>query len=200
MAHKKKEKKKDAKVKTDLPALSDIPAFFPAPGIGRLALNNPVVMGALIGYTIAEKTQQFWGPTVEAHARRTRDRFRKDTSTSIDPSSPWNIPEGYGFDPSSLMDLPPQTMTPSEQFPPVKRPRATSKANKATKEAWKLLLKGRKGKLTKKACQQLLKKASMMASKANPNTKSRIGKAKNGTTRACKKIRKTIWGQTKRNK
>jgi hypothetical protein len=191
MAHKKKEKKKDSKVKTDLPSLSEIPAFFPAPGVGALALTNPAVAGALLGYTIAEATQKYWGPPVEAHARRTRARFRKDTSTAIDPSSPWFIPEGYSMGPYG----PP---APAVAPMPVKRTRATTKANKATKMAWKILTKGRKGKLTQAACQKLLKKCSIMASKANPNTKSRIGKAKNGTTKACKKIRKTIWGTNKR--
>jgi len=190
MGH-KKPKKKDSKVKTDLPSLSDIPAFLPYPGLGRLALTNPWIAGALIGYTVAEQTQGIWGPPVEAHARRTRARFTKDTSTSIDPSSPWNIPEGYGFQPQA----PALDMTTA----PVKRTRAVTKANKATKKAWRILTKGRKGKLTKSQCQKLLKKCSMMASKANPNTKSRIGKAKNGTTRACKRIRKEIWGTTKRN-
>lgn len=198
MAHKKKEKKKDSKVKTDLPALSDIPAFFPAPGVGALALTNPWVAGALLGYTVAEATQGVWGPPVEAHARRTRDRFRKDTSTSIDPSSPWiGIPqEGLPGSQWLRPEIARGYMPPTADQP--KRTRATTKANKATKMAWNILTKGRKGKLTQSACQKLLKKCSMMASKANPNTKSRIGKAKNGTTKACKKIRKAIWGTNKR--
>ena len=82
---------------------------------------------------------------------------------------------------------------------PLKRTRKTTKANKATKMAWKILTKGRKAKLTQSACRKLLKKCSMIASKANPNTKSRIGTANNGTTKCCKKIRKSIWGTTKRN-
>ena len=187
MAHQKKEKKKESKVKTDLPALSDIPAFFPAPGVGALALTNPAVAGALLGYTIAEATQKYWGPPVEAHARRTRERF---TSESIDPSSPWNIPEGWGYQAQGPIGPPAPEA--------IKRTRKVTKANKATKMAWDVLTKGRKGKLTKSACQKLLKKCSMMASKANPNTKSRIGKAKNKTTRECRKIRRKIWGTSKR--
>ena len=137
-----------------------------------------------------ENTERFWGPRVEAHAQRTRDRFRKDTSTAIDPSSPWNIPEGWGYQAKGPIG-PPAPMT-------TKRTRKVTKANKATKLAWDMLQKRMKGKMTKEKCQKLLKKCSMMASKANPNTKSRIGKGKNQTCKDCRKIRKSIWNTNKR--
>jgi hypothetical protein len=197
MAHKKKEKKKDSKVKTDLPAISDIPAFFPAPGIGALALTNPAIAGALIGYTIAEKTQGIWGPPVEAHAQATRadvDRYLQQFQQFQDTGPATTGGGRSGFVPLA----PPTSSLRATADQPVKRTRQVTKANKATKKAWQILTKDRKGKLTKSQCQKLLKKCSMMASKANPNTKSRIGKAKNRTTKACKKIRKEIWGTTKR--
>jgi hypothetical protein len=197
MAHKKKAKKKEPKVKTDLPSLSDIPAFFPAPGLGRLALSNPYLAGALIGYTVAEQTQGIWGPPVEAHARRTRDRFTKDTSTSIDPSSPWIIPEGWGYQAQGPIGPPAPSMRATADQP-VKRTRKITKSNKATKKAWDILRKRMKGKMTKEKCQKLLKKCSMISSKANPNTKSRIGKGKTQTCKDARKIRKEIWGTTKR--
>jgi hypothetical protein len=201
MAHKKPKKKK-SKVKFDLPSLSEIPAFFPAPGIGALALTNPVVAGALLGYTVAEKTQGIWGPPVEAHAQATRadvDRFMQQFK-QFKETGPASVGGGRtGFVPQTPTGIPiPAPFAMAEA--PVKRTRKVTKANKATKKAWKILTRGRKGKLTKSACQKLLKKCSMMASKANPNTKSRIGTAKNGTTKACKKIRKEIWGTTKRYK
>ena len=203
MVLRRKSKKKKSKSKRkrgdrlpDLPG-PDIPLYGPAGGLAGLAIaaaTNPIVAAAIgtgLGtYALMENTERFWGPPVERHAQRTRDRFRKDTSTAIDPASPWNIPEGWGYQAQGPIGPPAPE--------PVKRTRTVTKANKATKMAWEMLTKGRKGKLTKSACQKLLKKCSMMASKANPNTKSRIGKAKNGTTKACKKIRKKIWGTNKR--
>jgi hypothetical protein len=168
--------------------LPDLPGPDPLLNLAAAAAGlTPIGRGVLMGYMLAENTERLWGPPVEAHARKARDWF---TSESIDPGSPWTIPEGWGYQAQGPIGPPAPE--------PVKRTRKVTKANKATKMAWDVLTKGRKGKLTKSACQKLLKKCSMMASKANPNTKSRIGKAKNKTTRECRKIRRKIWGTTKR--
>jgi len=174
-------KKAKAEIRHDLPAISDIPAFFPAPGLGRLALSNPIVAGVLLGYTVAEKTQQLWGPPVQAHADQTRqdwDNFMSQFSQFTE-TGPVSIGGGRG---------PRATPKPKRKI---------SKANKAFKKAYKIVSKGFKGPMTRKKCEIFMRKASKMASKANPHTKSRIGKAKNATTRHCRKIRKGVWGVTK---
>ena len=116
-----------------------------------------------------------------------RQRFNYFPESEIDPDSDWIMPEGYAQSPRMPM-----------QEEPVKQARKVSKANKATKKAWKMLTKGVKGKLTQDKCRKLLKKCATMASKANPNTKSRIGKGKSKMCKDCRKIRKEIWGTTKR--
>ena len=63
--------------------------------------------------------------------------------------------------------------------------RKLSKANKAMKQAMK-------------ATGNNFKQASKIASKANPATKSKIGKGTSSTKRLARKIRKSIWGVTKR--
>ena len=175
--------------------LPDIPGPDPLLNVAAAAFGlTPVGRGVLAGYMLAENTEKYWGPPVEKQAQWTARQWEEYQNwyerniraqyagSEIDPDSP------LGYTPRRGMVA---TVAP-------KGTRKVTKANKATKMAWQLLTKGRKAKLTKSACQKLLKKCSMIASKANPNTKSRIGKAKNGTTKACKKIRKEIWGTTKR--
>jgi hypothetical protein len=192
-------RKKAKKYKKRLPDLPgpDVPLYGPLGGLVGLAMRNPIVPAILGAYALAENTERFWGPPVSAHAQRTRDRFRKDTSTGIDPSSPWIIPEGWGYQAQGPMGPPAPSMQATADQP-VKRTRKVTKSNKATKKAWDMLRKRMKGKMTKEKCQKLLKKCSMISSKANPNTKSRIGKGKTQTCKDARKIRKEIWGTTKR--
>jgi hypothetical protein len=70
-------------------------------------------------------------------------------------------------------------------IPKVKR--KLSKANKAMKQAMK-------------ATKNNFKQATKIASKANPATKSKIGKGTSTVKRLARKIRKSIWGVTKRFK
>ena len=69
--------------------------------------------------------------------------------------------------------------------PKVKR--KLSKANKAMKQAMK-------------ATKNNFKQATKIASKANPATKSKIGKGTSTVKRLARKIRKSVWGVTKRFK
>ena len=65
--------------------------------------------------------------------------------------------------------------------------RKVSKANKAMKQAMK-------------ATKNNFKQATKIASKANPNTKSKIGKGTTTVKRLARKIRRSVWGVTKRFK
>ena len=200
MATKKAKKtKKRSKTGDRLPDLpgSDVlytGGRYSAAGLLAAAAVNPYVAAAIgtgLGtYAMMENTERLWGPRVEAHAQRTRDRFRKDTSTALVPSSAWDIPEAWGYQARAPIG-PPAPAT-------VKRTRKVSKANKATKKAYRFLADNSKGKMTQKKCCDLLKKAASMASKANPATKSRIGKGNTPMKRECRKIRKDIWKTTKR--
>ena len=180
----------------DLPG-PDIPFYGPGGGLAGLALAarvNPYVAAAVatgLGtYAFMENTEKWWGPPVERHAQRTRDRFRQDTSSAIDPSSPWYIPEGYGYEAKGPIGPP---------YEPVQRvKRKVSKANKATKKAYAYLRKKSKGKMSQKKCCDILKKAAKMASRANPNTPTRIGKGRSPMKTECRKIRKSLWGTNKR--
>jgi len=69
----------------------------------------------------------------------------------------------------------------------VKVKRKLSKANKAMKQAMK-------------ATKNNFKQATKVASKANPNTKSRIGKGSSKVQKLARKIRKSIWGKLRRKK
>lgn len=65
--------------------------------------------------------------------------------------------------------------------------RKLSKANKAMKQAMK-------------ATKNNFKQATKIASKANPRTKSRIGKGASKVKKLARKIRKSVWGSLRRKK
>ena len=65
--------------------------------------------------------------------------------------------------------------------------RKVSKANKAMKQAMK-------------ATKNNFKQATKIASKANPNTKSKIGKGATKVKKLARKIRKSVWGSLRRKK
>jgi len=63
--------------------------------------------------------------------------------------------------------------------------RKVSKANKAMRQAMK-------------ATKNNFKQATKIASKANPGTKSRIGKGASKVKKLARKIRKSVWGKLRR--
>ena len=172
--------------------LPDVPGPDPViNAVATIAALHPAVRLPLMGYMMAENTEKYWGPHVYGAADNYMDWYERNVrnlyaGTEIDPKSPL----GY---------YPPRR---GPMGPPAPEPKATkrkiSKANKATKMAYNLLKSRVKGKLTKEKCQKLLKKCAKMASKANPNTKSRIGKGKTQMCADCRKIRKKIWNTNKR--
>jgi len=108
--------------------------------------------------------------------------------------------ERYWGDPLYGRFIPPVGPATEIEKPVKATTRKTSKANKAMKKAYAWLIKQHKGKMTQKKCRELLKKASRMASKANPGTKSRIGKTRRSKMlKECKRIRRQVWGTLKRN-
>jgi len=183
-----------------LPSLGEIseafsPRLLVSPSISAVLRRNPAVAAGLAAYAAAERTEHIWGPRVEGSGEFTarqweeyQDWYERNVrsayaGTEIDPDDP------LGFMPRQQMMMPEE---------PKKAKRKVSKANKATSRAYKFLQKGVKGKVTQKKCCALLKKAQSMASKANPNTKSRIGKGRTKNKTECRKIRKSLWGTTKR--
>jgi len=74
--------------------------------------------------------------------------------------------------------------------------RIASKANKAMKKAAAALKKA----YPKQDNRKRFQRATKIASKANPYTKSRIGKGKSFAHKTARKIRKGIWGISKRLK
>jgi len=160
--------------------LPDLPLDIPIPGISMImkALGVPSPIAYMVGaYQAAEMSEKYWGP-------RLFDYYGAGY-----PQAP--IP-GLGL--PGLPDMP--GVMPKALIPPTRK---TSKANKAMKKAYAWLIKGHKGKMTQKKCRELLKKASRMASKANPGTKSRIGKtSRSKMLKECKRIRKQVWGTLKR--
>ena len=73
------------------------------------------------------------------------------------------------------------------EAPLPKLKRKVSKANKAMKQAMK-------------ATKNNFKQATKIASKANPNTKSKIGKGTSKVKTLARKIRKSVWGTLRRKK
>jgi hypothetical protein len=182
-----------------LPSLGEIsdvfqPRLLVAPGIGPVLIRNPAIAAGLAAYAMAERTEGWWGPPVEAtgeatakqwedyqdwYERNVRSRY---AGSEIDPNSP-------------LAFQAPQMV---EGGPVQRVKRKVSKANKATKRAYRFLADKVKGKMTQKRCCELLKKAAKMAGKANPNTPSRIGKGRSPMKTECRKIRKSIWNTKRR--
>jgi len=84
----------------------------------------------------------------------------------------------------------------SEIIKPIQKvKRAATKADKAFRKAYKAV---KPKKITKTSAKIAFTKASKIASKANPATKSRIGKGKSKVQKLARKIRKAVWGVTKR--
>jgi len=75
--------------------------------------------------------------------------------------------------------------------------RKITKSNKALGSLYKFLVKQRKGKSTQKNCRLLLTRCAKIIGKANPNTKSRIGKGTSANQKLARKYRKKYWGTTK---
>ena len=187
-----------------LPSLGEIsdvfqPRLLTSPGPLAVIARNPRVLAALATYAALEKTEGWWGPPVEAtgaatakqwedyqdwYERNVRSRY---AGSEIDPESAL----GY-YPPRSGPMGPPEPV-------PQRVKRKVSKANKATKRAYRFLANSVKGKMTQKRCCDILKKAAKMASRANPNTPSRIGKGRTPMKTECRKIRKSIWNTTRRN-
>ena len=71
-----------------------------------------------------------------------------------------------------------------------------SKFNKAVSKAYSAV-KRQKGKRTPA---KAFKQATKIASRANPATKSRIGKGKSFAQKTARKIRKSVWGTIRRKK
>lgn len=94
-------------------------------------------------------------------------------------------------------DMPGFPLSPvgSKAFRRKARKKAKSKFNKAVSAAMKELKK-KKGKILKGTT--VFSKATKIASKANPATKSKIGKGKSFAQRTARKIRKSIWGTLRR--
>jgi len=159
-------------------------------GLPPAAYYPYVALGVTLGNLVTNLTRPHWEKPVSQSGFEMGTEVRKMfdmlalplTYEQIDPESPWRIPEGHEETPRA----------------PTKPKRKVSKANKATKRAYAYLAKLEKGKMTRKKCRALLKKAAKMASKANPNTKSRIGKRITKMLKECGKIRRDIWGTNKR--
>lgn len=111
--------------------------------------------------------------------------------TEIDPESPWMLPEGYAYETPMMPGVAPPRA-------PTKIKRKISKANRAMKMSYDFYRRKFKGKMTQKKCREIMRKASKMAGKANPHTRSRIGKGGDWIKRHCRKVRKGIWNTTKR--
>lgn len=160
--------------------LPDIPGDVPIPGISVIlkALKVPGPIAALVGaYQAAEMTEEYWGP-------RLFDYYGQGYPDPLRPEQIYveGSPERYIGAPQISQ----------------RQKRKISKANKATKKAYAYLRKKSKGKMTQKKCCDILKKAAKMASKANPNTPTRIGKGRSPMKTECRKIRKSLWGTNKR--
>ena len=181
----------------DLPG-PDIPTYGPLGGLLGLAMRNPYIPAALGAYALAENTERLWGPPVEAHASWTAKQWEEYQNWY--QQNIRSLYAGTEIDPESALGYyPPRRGPMGPPEPEAQRaPRKVSAANKATSRAYKFLKKDVKGKLTQKKCCQLLKRAQSMASKANPRTKSRIGKGRSKNQKECRRMRKSLWGTTKR--
>jgi len=167
-------------------------------GLPPAAYYPYVALGVTLGNLVTNLTRPYWEEPVKQSGREMGQEVRKMfdaialplTFESIDPASPWNIPPGYGA-PGM-----PRRASPTA---PTKTKRKISKANKAMKMAYDFYRKKHKGKMTQKKCRMLMRKASKMAGKANPHTKSRIGKGGDWIKRHCRKVRKGVWNTSRRS-
>ena len=109
------------------------------------------------------------------------------------PTGPWGYP---GMPSTDIMPVFTQGQTAPGIIQGVRK-RAKSKFNKAVSKAVVALSKGR-GRIVNPS--KRFAQAAKIASKANPVTKSRIGKGRSFAQKTARKIRKSVWGVTKRFK
>jgi len=169
------EKAQREDVLPSIPSVGIGPLQAPPLGLVGLAAVNPRLALIIATYMAVEKTEQYWGHPLYG-------RFLPPEEI---PGDPWMIPEGYGVDEG-------------KSRAPTKTKRKISKANRAMKMSYDFYRRKFKGKMTQKKCREIMRKASKMAGKANPHTKSRIGKGGDWIKRHCRKVRKGVWNTTKR--
>jgi hypothetical protein len=151
------------------------------------------LMGNLYHYGTHQEVKDFWKERGEEFGEALEKRKEAETSPFPD------------FDPVTGMSYGYQTKGPSGQIgppaPQVKvkpKKRQVSKSNKAMSGLYKFLAKQQKGKMTQAKCRKLLSRCSKIIGKANPTTKSRIGKGSSKNQKLARKMRKQYWGTTKR--
>jgi len=183
--------------------LPDIPG--PDPLINALALAlglHPIGRGLLAGYMAAENTERWWGPPVERSAQWTAKQWeeyqdwyetnirRKYAGSEIDPRTPIMLRPGQTIPPT------PESLKAATVKP---KKRKLTKSNKAMSGLYKFLAKEQKSRMTQAKARKLLTRCAKIVGKANPNTKSRIGKGKSTNQKLARKCRMDYWGTKKRN-
>ena len=119
-----------------------------------------------------------------------------------DPTFAQVMPMGGGMvdDAASIIALGPLREAAGEFMPGRGRrgvrPRKPSKHQKAVGKAYRAIKKQAKKTIPSKA----FKRAAKIASRANPATKSKIGKGNSFAQRTARKIRKSVWGTLRRKK
>ena len=179
----------------DLP-LPDIPFYGPLGGLLGLAIRNPYIPTALGAYALAENTERWWGPPVEQSAQWTAKQWEEYQD--------WyerNIRAQYAGTQVPFQDVrkPMQVMATGEAKVEKPKKRKVSTSNKAMSGLYKFLLKEQKGRNTQAKNRKLLAQCAKIVGKANPNTKSRIGKGKSKNQKLARKCRMDYLGTKKRN-
>ena len=149
------------------------------------------LMGNLYHYGTHQEVKDFWRERGKEFGEALEKRKEEETSPfpDIDPVTGMR----YGYQTKGPIGPP----APQAKVKPKKR--KVSKSNKAMGGLYKFLVKQQKGKMTQAKCRKLLGRCAKIIGKANPNTKSRIGKGSSKNQKLARKMRKQYWGTTKRN-
>jgi len=161
-------------------------------------------MGNLYHYGTHEEVKDFWKERGQEFGEMMEGRKEGETSPfpDYDPvtGTKYGVaPKPKGYVPGSEWIRPELArgyIAPTKAAKPKKR--KISKSNKAMSGLYKFLLKEQKGKMTQAKSRKLLGQCAKIAGKANPATKSRIGKGNSKKQKLMRKTRKKYWNTTRR--
>lgn len=148
------------------------------------------IMGNLYHYGTHEEVREFWKDRGQEFGEALEKRKEGETS----PFPEYDPVTGIKYGPKGPIGPPAPAV--AQVAKPKKR--RVSKSNKAMSGLYKFLLKEQKGKMTQAKSRKLLGQCAKIAGKANPSTKSRIGKGNSKNQKLMRKTRKQYWNTTRR--
>ena len=152
------------------------------------------LLGNLYHYGTHDEVTDFWKERGKEFGEALEKRKEGETSPFPEFDPVTGLPYGY----QAKGPIGPPAPEPVAVAKPKPKKRKVSTSNKAMSGIYKFLLSQQKGRNTQAKNRKLLAQCAKIVGKANPNTKSRIGKGKSKNQKLMRKCRMDYWGTKKR--